>query len=116
MACTEVTLCTAGLYPLRLQDDPKIHLPGFKLYAGGSWLAWVRLSSYLNVGLCDRGKDSGLGWLWGTLEELTYKVCVRLQHHPQHPLTSLFLFDSQVPQKEGGRTGSFQCIRVQSLA
>lgn len=41
--------------------------PGFKLYAGGSWLAWVTLSSYLNVDLCDRGKDSGLGWLLGTL-------------------------------------------------
>lgn len=67
MECTQVTLCTTGLYPIDLQTNSKTSLPGFKLYAGDSWLAWVRSSSYLNMGLCDRGKHSGLGWLLATL-------------------------------------------------
>lgn len=84
MEGTQVTLCTTGLYPIYLQANSKTSLLGFKLYAGNSWLAWVRSSSYINVGVCDRRKDVGLGWLLGTLQDLTYKVCFPLQRSPQH--------------------------------
>lgn len=82
--CTQGTMCTTGL--IRLHANCKVlkTLLVSKLYAGSSSLMWLKSSSYLKVGLCEKGKGAWLGCLVGSLSQLTYKTYFPLQHQPQH--------------------------------